>query len=69
MAIGRFSGEGAWEALINDKGLDIEEEECFRDYLRENGFLVSDELSASIKPELGLEELENAFGLWEKEAQ
>lgn len=38
MASKRFQGETAWDAVINDNGLDIQEEDEFRDWLRANGF-------------------------------
>ena len=61
----QFQGETNWEAVINDAGLDLEEEADFREYLKRHGFTIGDEYR--INPDITLEQLENALAMWQAE--
>ena len=65
--IGRFQGETAWDAIVNDNGLDIEAEEEFRQWLRNNGFNIGQEYH--INPDITLADLTAAYALWAHERE
>lgn len=67
MTINKFQGETDWDALVNDAGLDLEEEDEFREYLKLHGFTIGNEYH--IKPDISLEQLENALAIWQVEQQ
>lgn len=63
----QFKGETAWDAIVNDNSLDIEEEDEFRDWLRVHGFDIGDEYH--INPDISLEQLTNGFAMWQAESK
>jgi hypothetical protein len=46
----QFSGESAWDAIVNDNSLDIEQEESFEEFIASHG--VSKESPADVLQQL-----------------